>query len=489
MRIAKTIFALLVFAAATPLSAAVETNTETQYYALFATDKKVGHAVETRTISAGRVTTSVKTVISMARNNVPVTIRSSETAIETTAGKPLGFKSVMELGAMAMTTEGTINDQGKIDVVISVGQNRRTQTIPWPEGALMAEGMRLLELKKGLKEGTQYTAKILTPSLLKAWDTKVVIGPKVNCDLLGRVVRLTEGKVTTAGPTGSIESTVYVNDRMQMQKAIMLLAGMRVEMVACNRAFALSKSDVVDFLKSAGVSGPVAVGRVVAAEAITYHIEPIGKAKLSFLADGNQTVRRASDGTFLVTVRPAKAPGGAVFPYKGKAAHCLSALKPNRFVNSDDQKVIALARNAVGDTNDAAAAVRRIEAFVYKHVEKKDLSVGFATAGEVAVSRQGDCTEHAVLATAMCRAVGIPAQMVSGLVHVEREIYGKPHAFWPHAWTRAYVGGKWIHLDATGKRYHPGHIAFAAGSGEPAYFFNLVNTVGNFRITKLEVDQ
>ena len=229
---------------------------------------------------------------------------------------------------------------------------------------------------------------------------------------------------------------------------------------------------------------PVAAGRVAAAEAITYHIKPIGKAKLSFLIDGNQTVRRARDGTFIVTVRPAKAPAGAAFPYKGQAA-----LTPNRFVNSDDQKVLALARNAVGDTNDAAAAVRRIEAFVYKHVEKKGLSVGFATAGEVAVSRQGDCTEHAVLATAMCRAVGIPAQMVSGLVHVEREIYGKPHAFWPHAWTRAYVGGKWIHLDATGKRYHPGHIAFAAGSGEPADFFNLVNTVGNFRITKIEVEE
>ena len=160
----------------------------------------------------------------------------------------------------------------------------------------MAEGMRLLELKKGMKEGTQYTAKVFTPSFLKAWDTKVVIGPKVNCDLLGRVVRLAEVKVTTAGPIGTIESTVYVNDRMRMQRAIMLLVGMRVETVACDRAFALSKNDVVDFLKAAVVTGPVAVGRVAAAQAITYHIKPIGKAKLSFLADGNQTVRRASDG-------------------------------------------------------------------------------------------------------------------------------------------------------------------------------------------------
>ena len=33
----------------------------------------------------------------------------------------------------------------------------------------------------------------------------------------------------------------------------------------------------------------------------------------------------------------------------------------------------------------------------------------------------GDCTEHAVLAAAMCRAVEVPSRVAIGLVYVEKE--------------------------------------------------------------------
>ena len=39
---------------------------------------------------------------------------------------------------------------------------------------------------------------------------------------------------------------------------------------------------------------------------------------------------------------------------------------------------------------------------------EKDLSVGFATAADVARTAQGDCTEHAVLLAALLRASDIP---------------------------------------------------------------------------------
>jgi hypothetical protein len=65
--------------------------------------------------------------------------------------------------------------------------------------------------------------------------------------------------------------------------------------------------------------------------------------------------------------------------------------------------------------------------------------------------------------------------------------------FGGHAWTEAYVGGKWVGLDsafmagALGK-FNAGHIALASGDGEPANFFNMATTLGNFKIEKVTVE-
>ena len=78
-------------------------------------------------------------------------------------------------------------------------------------------------------------------------------------------------------------------------------------------------------------------------------------------------------------------------------------------------------------------AVRRIESFVARYIDNKSMSVGYASAVEVVESRQGDCSEFAVLTAALCRAVGIPAQVVVGIAYV-KEFAGipilSPRDFW-----------------------------------------------------------
>jgi len=134
------------------------------------------------------------------------------------------------------------------------------------------------------------------------------------------------------------------------------------------------------------------------------------------------------------------------------------------------------------------------------YIENKSLSVGYASAVEVAASRQGDCTEHAVLVAAMCRAVGIPAQVVTGVAYVED--FAGLQGFGGHAWVQVYVGGdpaarepgKWVGLDAAFKSaglggYDPGHIALAVGNGNIEEFFSLVKLLGRFKIDKVTVSK
>ena len=136
--------------------------------------------------------------------------------------------------------------------------------------------------------------------------------------------------------------------------------------------------------------------------------------------------------------------------------------------------------------------MKKIEAFVADYIKNRSLSVGYASAAEVIVSKQGDCSEFAVLTAAMCRAVGIPAQVVAGVAYVD-DFLGN-QGFGGHAWTQVYIGGKWIGLDASFKGagrggYDAGHIAFAAGNGEPGDLLNLVPTLGQFKIDKVTVEK
>jgi transglutaminase-like putative cysteine protease len=79
-------------------------------------------------------------------------------------------------------------------------------------------------------------------------------------------------------------------------------------------------------------------------------------------------------------------------------------------------------------------------AWVYENIEKRPV-VSVPDALSVLETRVGDCNEHAVLLTALLRAVGIPARECVGIVYTDRR-------FFYHAWTEAWLG-QWISMDAT----------------------------------------
>ena len=459
---------------------------QAEYFAIFMEGKKVGYGIHARAVAGEKVTTTDTAQITISRAGVALTVRQSESHVETLDGKPLSFTSLMDASLMTMKIEGTVTEQGKVQMKISVGPNTQERTTDWPEGALLNEGVRLLTRKKGLSEGTTFTVKMYVAGLLGAVEGKVQVGPTKDVDLLGRIVKLTEVKTLMQLPTGQITTTSYVDKDFNALKVVSPVAGINVEMVACSKRAAMSKPEVFEAFGRTSLKSPTPLKDPRSAKSITYQLAPIGGKKISLPTTGSQTVRPGADGTLTVTVLPVKAPKGASFPYKGSDKHALEALKPTRYLQCDDEKVVALARKAVGDTKDAGEAVKRIERFVHEYVNEKGLDIGYASAAEVAESRQGDCSEHAVLLAAMCRAVGIPAQVVMGVAYV-KEFGDLQHVFGGHAWTRALVGGKWIDLDGTFNGFDAGHIAQAVGNGNPESFFEMLFSLGRFRIAKISV--
>jgi len=266
---------------------------------------------------------------------------------------------------------------------------------------------------------------------------------------------------------------------------------MKIEMIACEKEFALGDNEMFDIADKMFVASPEPIENVSSAKKIGYYLKPVeGAGDFTIPTEDNQRAERLEDGSVIVVVEPVSAPKGVKFPYKGTDKDAIEATKPNRFLQSDDAKVIELARRAVGDMKDAGEAAKRIEAFVGGYIDNMNLSVGYASAAEVAQSRKGDCSEFAVLTAAMCRSVGVPSKVVTGLAYVD-DFMGR-QGFGGHAWTEAYIGDKWVGLDATfkasGGGFDAGHIALARGNGEPADFFGMATTLGRFKIVKVMVE-
>ncbi|MDR1477491.1 MAG: transglutaminase-like domain-containing protein [Planctomycetaceae bacterium] len=104
-----------------------------------------------------------------------------------------------------------------------------------------------------------------------------------------------------------------------------------------------------------------------------------------------------------------------------------------------------------------------LEALVSKSIRSGSISAGFASSSEVLRKRRGNCTERAVLLTALCRKKGIPARIVLGLAYSEQQNENNDNnknkdknktettsgkmVF--HLWNEVYVDRIWRPIDAT----------------------------------------
>ncbi|MHC4069196.1 MAG: transglutaminase-like domain-containing protein [Planctomycetota bacterium] len=486
------LFLSLFFAVVLFLSSGVvlEDEQEEEYYAIFADGKKIGHSVLNRSVTGEEVTTTQDMHMSIVRAGVSLPIIMSEKYIETAKGEPLGFESVQDMSGMGMKVSGRIMPSGKVKAVVESMGTSQEMTIDYPAGALMLEGLDLLMKKKGLVEGTSYEVDVFSPTMLSAIKAKVKAGPLVEVDLLGRVVSLTEVKTTLETPMGALEGVDYFDEEFNSLKSVVPVAGMEIELVACDKSFALSENEVVDFLEKLILESPVELKEIGSKKSVSYYLLPKGGKELEIISDDNQRVEKGEDGRVVVTVEPVNAASGSEFPYKGEDTAAFEMLKPSRHVQSDDERIMSLAKEAIGDSKDAAEAVKRIEKFVANYIDEKNLSVGYASAAEVAASKEGDCSEHAVLTVALCRAVGIPARVATGVVYIDAFGSFSGGIFAGHAWAQAYVGGKWVGLDATGapRGFGPGHITLSVGNGDPESFFGLLSSLGYFTIEKVVVE-
>ncbi len=467
-------------------------ETETEYMAIMLEDHKIGHLIQSRSVEGSTVVTNEDFSMTLGRGGQKVTVHSKETHIETTEGKPVSFEISMKASGIEQKTSGTIQGD-KIHLTRQFMGNSQNTVLDWPTGTLMPEGIRLLQKEKGIAPGCQY--EVVTFSTIDSFEPlriKFIVRDKKKIDVRGKTLELTEIKKISSIKGQETTETHYVDDDLKSLKIIAPVMGKTLVFVACDKSFAMRNDDVVDFLEKFSIASPTKLTNLDTIDSIVYEIIPNTDKQFDLPNSSHQTIQQ-DNGRFQVTVKQLTPPENIIFPYGGKDPNILKATEATEYLQSDYKEIIDLANAAVVGTTDAAIAAQKIISFVAGYIQKRDLSVGYASAAEVAQSRQGDCSEHALLTAAMCRAVGIPARIVSGVLYVDSPINQKS-IFGGHMWVEVYLDGQWFGLDATranqnslGFGFGPDHIALAHGNGSPTDFFSLANTLGCFKIEAMTI--
>jgi hypothetical protein len=135
-------------------------------------------------------------------------------------------------------------------------------------------------------------------------------------------------------------------------------------------------------------------------------------------------------------------------------------VQPGPMVESDHPAILAEARKAVGDERDRWRKAVLILRWVHGYLHR-ELCPAVPSALGALRSQTGDCTEHAALFVAMCRAVGVPADIRAGVAYVPG------HGFGYHAWVAVYTT-RWVEMDPTWGQdlVDASHISLVEGTPE-----------------------
>jgi hypothetical protein len=335
---------------------------------------------------------------------------------------------------------------GKMTLKIE-GGDERAEVIPWGSDVRGPYAAEQSLARKPPHEGEVRNLKMFLPELNKVCD--VVLTAKGVEDVeLGdggkRGLRRIEQVASLDGkPRPEFNLTFWIDARGQVLKQQQDILGGMVT-YRTTRAAAIAPG------------GPVKFDQISHSVARTRHriTSPEEKRYVKYrVALKEEAPGEVFPGDRRQTLQPADGPNSGFMEVRSAGPNDGAAgpadidpqyLRPNALISSEDGRVLSNMRRAVAGAVDPWEKATRINHWVFQNIRDKNFKTTFASAGEVARNLSGDCTEHAVLAAAMCRAANVPARVVVGLVYVP-DLGG----FGYHMWHEVYVNQRWVAQDAS----------------------------------------
>ena len=455
-------------------------------------DAKVGYAHTTFERHGSEVRLRTHTFMKIKRAGSEVIMESHEDSRETIDGKILGFSGVVNMGAEPIRKEGTVKGN-KVVVTNEQFGRKSTNSYELDERGVMNWGVIRLMVEKGFRKGTKYEVWVYSPDFGMKSPTKafIEVHGEETIELHAGPTVVTKIATVLHSHAGKIKTLSWVNEHGMALKTTMHLGGFPIEMVKTTSGKAMKDFVSAEFFNKSLIKleGEIPPD----AKSVTYELSQKKEGSLQAVPeDGDfQKAKRQENGAIRVQVERIKL--DEVLKGKGNPGQVDPEYRlPNVMIDANDPGIRALARAASRGAKNPVQMASNLRSFVTHYITTKNLDVGFATASEVARTREGDCSEHAVLLAALGRSSGLPSRVAAGLVYLPR-YEGRKNIMGFHMWTQFHIRGKWVDFDAAmgESECAPTRIAFATSSLKDESLsgiaFSIAEPIGNLNVKILAV--
>jgi hypothetical protein len=432
----------------TPEESAGQTLVEETWDAYFIQGARVGYAHTTiaNVDEGGRKLVRTRNVSRTTLKRAGQTIEQdlTLTSWESPAGELVRFESQMTTGPGEIVSRGRAS-AGTLAIDTTTLGKTQSQTRSWPAGTGGFFAAEQSLRKQPLQPGEKRTVTGLLPIFNVAGKTELSALEHETVKLPGGEAKLLRISSIIDLGQQKLETILWVDEAGVVHKSLVPAIGQ--EAVRTTKADALQKIEgrEFDLLAASVVKLQGDLPEPLKTTQVVYRARvKDGKIAGVFAEGPTQSVKPIDERTADVTVR-----AGRLDKTRGPQIETASKptdddLAANNLIQADDPLVVQMAGTAAPQSDEPREVARALEKYVAATIQKKNFSQAFATAGEVARTLEGDCTEHAVLLAALCRARRIPCRVAIGLVH-----YPPQQGFAYHMWNEAWIDGRWVPLDGT----------------------------------------
>jgi len=380
-----------------------------------------------------------KSTISVKRGDTRIDMATVTVAETTKEFRPVRFRFEKRDAAGLFVLTGSVEAN---DLVLRAeGSASPERRIAIDDKLTFASAMDLI-IRRGLKDGARHERKVLVEEMGAVTDMKSVVSLKKGG---GFIV-----KTSLAGL--EIEDELDAQGRTIVSRTPAL--GAVAYPVGLPPPEGIAAGDI-DVLARSTWPAPRLHARVTR---VVYRVTTPDAERFFVPEDHRQRVlaRTANSVDIEVTARPS-------------TTKALTAAEKRELTSGtvyeaiDDPKIKAASARVTSGASSTQEKVDRLVKFVYEHVDAKSLDRGYAPAHVTLDAKEGDCTEHSVLLSALLRSQGIATRLVDGVV-----VDGGRAGY--HEWVEAYIDGTgFVPVDPTfgESPASPARLKLAEGSSSP----------------------
>jgi hypothetical protein len=346
-------------------------------------------------------------------------------------GELASFEFSLNAGETTMGAEGTLQEK-RLKGTLNTGGQVLPLNVPMEHNFLLGSGLGMpgSGLPR-LEPGETTTIEAFDPMLMKMGKATITRAKEEAILIEGQEIVAAVYSTTVGGMT----SKAWIGQDEAVLQATTPFGFVLRKIAPETEATPVASGDSGDMIRSLAVT---ATGKPVFVGAARMVVRVSGVEPGTLPDDPPWQTR---DDNVFTLIQPAPLPPSGSSPAPDFDPE--PWLESDAFVTARHPDIMKQAREIVGTETEPWKQALLLHTWLFENIDKVPV-LSVPNALDVLRTRTGDCNEHAVLFTALARALNIPTRIAIGLVYSDTL-----EGFGYHAWPEVYCNNTWIPMDPT----------------------------------------